>query len=326
MISNCGRDSRGQYRGDVAGDQDGGEWRIRSWYSYPWDWAIWHPDPKVNELVADLAEEAAANDLIGYDQGERETFWQHLKASGYRPAGITIACEADCSSGVAAIVKAVGYLIGSGALQGVPTSAYTGNLRQVLEAAGFQSHGEAKYLTSERYLPRGAILLNTKCHTCINVTKGAACEASSGGYVIAQPTSNGSDTVRQGQRALVADGFSVGSCGVDGCFGPDTRKACARHVQTALNGCGAGLQVDGDVGPLTRAAWGKYGPVRQGCGRAGLVRSVQIALTCRGYSVGSAGIDGDCGPDTASAIRAFQQGNGLGVDGICGPLTFAKLF
>ena len=68
---------------------------------------------KVTEYIAtaisdeqlDILIEAASNDLIGYDQDQRYVFWERLKVSGYLPPKITVACEADCSSGVAAIAS-----------------------------------------------------------------------------------------------------------------------------------------------------------------------------------------------------------------------------
>lgn len=51
----------------------------------------------------------------------------------------------------------------------------------------------------------------------------------------------------------------------------------------------------------------------------------QQALVSKGYSVGSAGTDGDFGNATLTATKAFQTEYGLAADGIIGPLTWAKL-
>ncbi|MHB9759299.1 protein kinase domain-containing protein [Streptomyces sp. BYX5S] len=55
------------------------------------------------------------------------------------------------------------------------------------------------------------------------------------------------------------------------------------------------------------------------------VVQVQCMLTRRGHDVGTAGVDGDFGPSTEAAVRAFQSGKGLAVDGIVGPDTWAAL-
>ena len=129
MISNCGHDENNRYSGGKAGDQTGTEWRVINWYNRPWKCVLRHPDAKVRKMIASMAKAAAVNNKIGYDQSERYTFWEHLKASNYDPAQITIACEADCSSGVAAIVKGAGYRLGNEKMKNVSIYLYTGNMR-----------------------------------------------------------------------------------------------------------------------------------------------------------------------------------------------------
>lgn len=179
MISNCGHDERGKYTGGAAGDQTGTEWEIRSWYNRPWNCVLRHPDRRVGNMLAELGRAAAKNNLVGYDQGQRGTYWQHLKASNYDPAQITIKCEADCSSGVAANVKAAGYRLGIKALQNVSADCYTGNLRVALKAAGFDVLTASKYLTSDAYLLPGDILLYEGHHTATNLDTGSKAESSS---------------------------------------------------------------------------------------------------------------------------------------------------
>jgi eukaryotic-like serine/threonine-protein kinase len=55
------------------------------------------------------------------------------------------------------------------------------------------------------------------------------------------------------------------------------------------------------------------------------VVQVQCMLTKRGYSVGSAGVDGEFGRDTESAVKQFQSAKGLEVDGQVGPATWGAL-
>lgn len=170
-LANCGRDEYGRYTGGAAGDQ-GGEWEIVPWYSRPWKYVFRHPDKRVRQLIADKARAAARNNCIGYDQGQRYTFWQQLEKVGYDPAKINFPCEADCSSGVAAIVKAVGYDLGIDALKGVSIYCYTGNLRAALAVAGFEVLTDGKYLTSDQWLKAGDILLLEGAHTAINLDDG----------------------------------------------------------------------------------------------------------------------------------------------------------
>ncbi|WP_244091501.1 hypothetical protein [Mediterraneibacter gnavus] len=179
MISNCGHDENNRYRGGKAGDQTGTEWRVINWYNRPWKCVLRHPNADVRAMIASMAKAAANNNLIGYDQSQRGTFWTNLADSNYDPAQITVACEADCSSGVAAIVKGAGYRLGIDALKKVSTACYTGNLRAALKAAGFEVLTESKYLTSDAYLFAGDILLNDNAHVATNLTTGSKASGTS---------------------------------------------------------------------------------------------------------------------------------------------------
>ena len=177
MIANCGHDERNKYSGGKAGDQTGGEWAVIPWYDRGWNVVLRHPDQKVGQLIADLAYEAAQNDLIGYDQNQRVDYWYALVKASYRPAQIDTLCEADCSAGVAANVKAAGYLLNDEKLKAVSIYCYTGNLRAALKAAGFEELTDRKYLTSDQYLLPGDILLLEGHHVTTNLSVGAKAQA-----------------------------------------------------------------------------------------------------------------------------------------------------
>ena len=242
MISNSGHDERGKYSGGSAGDQTGTEWNIISWYNRPWNVILRHPNSAVREEIAKLGEAAAKNNLIGYDQGERYTYWQHLKASNYDPAQITIKCEADCSSGVLANVKAAGYRLNISELKDINQNGYTGNMRAILKAAGFEVLTASKYLTSDKYLLRGDILLYEGHHTATNLTNGSLSGVTnksetgsntksgngSGGYMFEVKNlakGNSGAEVKLLQRLLIGHGYSVGNSGADGEFGSNTETA-----------------------------------------------------------------------------------------------------
>lgn len=106
---------------------------------------------------------------------------------------------------------------------------------------------------------------------------------------------------------------------VDGDFGAKTEAAIVKQVQKLI-----GTSPDGIFGKNSKTAWGSR-VVKKGS-NGNLVRLVQMMLVCRGYSVGSAGCDGDCGAKTVAAIKSYQKKNGLSADGICGKNTAAKLF
>ena len=176
-ISNSGSDENGSYSGGQAGDQTGKEWQMRSWYNRPWSCVLRYPDQKVALKIAQLAIDAALNDKVGYDQSQNRTYLSQLKAVGWEPSKITVACEADCSAGVCANVTAAGHLLGIQALQN-HTGTYTGNMRSALTKAGFQLLTDSKYLTGGDYLLPGDILLNDGHHTATNVTIGTKVKSS----------------------------------------------------------------------------------------------------------------------------------------------------
>ena len=245
-ISNCGHDENGQYSGGQAGDQTGTEWEIKAWYDRPWDVVLEPPSKLVSDTISELAIEAANNNLIGYDQGNRTSFDSMLIKYGNYPKNIKEACETDCSAGVAAIVRAVGRILGIKALQEVNKDAYTGNLEKALVAAGFSAHREARYRTSADYLGNGWILLYTGHHTAISVSTGAKWgEDTTMAHNTIKRGSTGAE-VKTWQKGLLdlgcADCTHNVSNFVDGSFGSNTERY-TRLFQKAF-----GLEVDGVVG------------------------------------------------------------------------------
>lgn len=254
MISNCGSDENGGYKGGAAGDQTGTEWRLRTWYNRPWDCVLRHPDQKVQALLSELATKAAENDAVGYDQYQRTTYWTQLQKAGYDPAKITTKCEADCSSGIAANVKAAGYLLGMDKLKNVSKDLWTGNMKAALKAAGFEVLTASKYLTSADYLHPGDILLNEEHHVATNVTKGAKATMAT-----TTTASTGKKTAPLTKSfAVILPQISVGCTGtavkmlqavlgvdIDGSFGNQTETALLTFQKNA------GIDVDGVCGKDT---------------------------------------------------------------------------
>lgn len=191
MLSSCGHDERGKYSGGQAGDQTGTEYYIRTFYvpSYGWDCVLRHPDIRVGQKIAEIAEKAAKNNRIGYDQGQRLTYYSALKAEGWHPERITTPCEADCSASTAAAVIAAGHQLGLTRLQQVSPSNVTWTLKQALTAVGFECLTERRYRTSDAYLIPGDIVLSEAHHVVINLTAGT--------QAAKQPQSTKEETVKQ---------------------------------------------------------------------------------------------------------------------------------
>jgi peptidoglycan hydrolase-like protein with peptidoglycan-binding domain len=109
---------------------------------------------------------------------------------------------------------------------------------------------------------------------------------------------------------------------VDGVFGAQLENAVKEFQQ------GAGLTVDGIVGPATWAALPDGGPmpILQQGSTGQVVTSLQTLLTngaAGQWITTPQGIDGDFGPHTKAAVVAFQAWGGVTQDGIVGDQTWA---
>lgn len=172
-ISNSGSDEKGNYTGGSAGDQTGKEWQIRSWYNRPWTHVLrYEKNEQVGKLLAELGCAAALNENIGYDQWQRTTYWKQLQTVNYDPSKISVKCEEDCSAGVAANIKAVGYILNIKDLQNVSSSMTSRNTISQLQKAGFTILTDSKYRSNGDYLKPGDILLYENHHLATNITKG----------------------------------------------------------------------------------------------------------------------------------------------------------
>lgn len=246
QIANSGSDENGNYRGGKAGDQTGREWQIRNWYNRPWNCVIRHPDPNVRAYIAMLAVKAANNDEIGYDQSQRNTFWEELQKVNYDPSKITTACESDCSAGVIAITKATGYLLNMQKLKNIGAT-YTGNMRSAYLSAGFTVLTASKYTAEDDYLVAGDILLNDVHHVAIAVTNGVRSGADTSS--VKREDYEMMPLIKKGSKGMAVKWLQqyLGGLTIDGEFGEKT-DAKVRAFQKKN-----GLTVDGEVGPNTWA-------------------------------------------------------------------------
>lgn len=248
MIANCGHDERGKYAGGVAGDQTRGEYAVINWYSRPWSCVLRYPDELIGQEIARISQDAARNDRIGYDQYQRLTYYNALKACGWEPSRIQTPCESDCSASTAAALIAVGHLKGLPHLKALSPSMTTYNMRSALRYAGFRLYTQPAYTANQNLLLPGDILLNDSCHVAVNLTRGSKVQPKPivdvSGYPLLKLGATG-PWVELLQNALTLRGYP---CTVDKTFGAATEKQ-VRAFQTAHK-----LEVDGVVGQQTWSA------------------------------------------------------------------------
>lgn len=171
-VANCGHDERGKYSGGQAGDQSGDEWYIRNDYDFGQSVYLVHPDDAVNDLMARMAVNGARNDHIGYDQGQRTTFYAALKTNGWVVASIKTDCESDCSSGVAALGEACVQRLKLKKAH-ISKDVYTGNLKAAFTAAGWTAYTYDALIKKYGKKPTGCIQLNPSKHVNV-VVEGAS--------------------------------------------------------------------------------------------------------------------------------------------------------
>lgn len=117
-------------------------------------------------------------------------------------------------------------------------------------------------------------------------------------------------TVQQHLNAAYSAGLRT-----DGIYGPKTKKALIKALQTELK-----VTADGIFGPITASAIQKN-VLGKGC-RGELVRILQMLLICQGYKLTA---DGIFGAKTENALRTYQKKTSLAPDGLAGKNTFRRL-
>jgi len=199
----------------------------------------------------------------------------------------------DCSSAV----------ISAWELAGVPVksrgASYTGNMRGVFMRCGFEDVTASVQLGSGAGLQRGDVLLNYVNHTAMYCGDGYTVEASINEY----GTITGGRTGDQSGREFLKRAYRnyPWDCVLRYTGNADTAKESAEKLCSTK---------------LPELCRGNVGEA---------VKSMQILLESRGYSLGIWSADGQFGWATLSALLKFQQDLGLEKDGICGKNSWQRL-
>lgn len=178
LIGHASVDENNRAGGGQAGDQTGKEVCIRSWYAGNWNIVLRPKSSAVAEKMATVCESLCRGNLVGYDQRQRNTLWDELERVGWDAAKLRTKCETDCSAFMSACARAAGIDIPRVAMGGGQYNApVTYTMRSAFGGTGaFEVLTEAKYMSSDRCLKRGDILVRESGHTAMALGNGAQSE------------------------------------------------------------------------------------------------------------------------------------------------------
>lgn len=258
-IGHASADERGRATAGKAGDQTGKEVTTRGWYKGGWHTVLRPVSADLAEKSAKACEDACANKNVGYDQSGRNTLHTRADAVGFDLSRISEPCECDCSS-----LMHVCAIAGGAKLNYGSNGYTTRNMVSAFVGSGdYTKLTDSKYLTSDKYLQRGDILVKNG-HTVMALEDGAKAAQnvpdSDTGYKPDTVTvyysvrlpllkkGAESESVRSMQQLLMAKGYEMPRYGADGEFGGETENALLLFQEDN------GLDPDAKCGPKTWSA------------------------------------------------------------------------
>lgn len=168
-IGHSSIDENGRIAGGQAGDQTKKEVCIRTWYNGGWNVVLRPKTKELAEKSAKFVEDICANDFVGYDQNGRNGLYKYAKEVNFDGTKIKTKCECDCSSFMHTAAIAGGANIAYGT-----NGATTRTMRSKFAASGkYEILTDSKYLTSDKYLKRGDIMVKEGSHTVMALENGS---------------------------------------------------------------------------------------------------------------------------------------------------------
>lgn len=236
MAIKCGwasQDERGKAFGGKAGDQTGREVKVGNWYNFGQNVVLRFKSRKKAKKAAACMRELCIKNYVGYDQRQRTTLWDKLKALKWDYKKLKTPVETDCSALIAVCINAAGIKISK--------NCWTGNLKAACKETGeFTVFIDKKYLTSDKYLEVGDIILNEKAHVIMALEDGILADVKK------------SSTTSKGKQKYTG---TFPSLPTRGYFEKGDEGVQVKRVQRFLNWyLGCSLDVDGSYGDKTIAA------------------------------------------------------------------------
>lgn len=311
-IGHASLSENGSVKNGKAGDQTGREVCIRSWYAKNWD-CVLRPNTKtLADKSASACEKGCANSNIGYDQNQRNTLYTQAKKVKFDLSKIKTLCETDCSAFMTVCAISGGAKIEYGS--NAPTTSTMKNA--FVKSGNYTALTDKKYLTSDKYLKRGDILVKAGSHTVMVLENGTTTTSTT-----KKPTtSKKNDNVETYQKWLNKS-FDM-DLAEDGKYGDNTKKASIKAWQTLVNiAFRTKVKVNGVFDAKSKEV-AKTFVVKNG-NKSNFVFVLQGLLNAKGFSCA---VDGIFGNGTESQVKAFQTKNKLVADGVVGAKTWTKLF
>jgi hypothetical protein len=292
-IGHSSIDENGKIAGGALGDQTGKEVCTRAWYNGGWNIVLRPVSADVAEKSAKFVEAICANNNVGYDQYNRNSLYKLASANGFNGAAVG-KCECDCSSlmHTAAIAGGANIYYGS-------NGATTRTLRTVLgNTEYYKVLTESKYLTSDKYLKRGDILVKEGSHTVMALENGSEEQPKPAPTPAKEQLTIdgkwGKDTTRLTQKVLGTP--------VDGIVSKQI-KSCQKYLINCLTSSWE-FKTSGYAGgsSMVKAIQKLVGATVDGHAGKNTVIAMQKFLNKKGFNCGSA--DGYMGPAT---VKAWQK-------------------
>ena len=165
----------GKINGGISGNQNGCEVCFSKWYNGNWNYVLRPKTKELAEKSAKFVEDVCENKNVGYDQSGtgmtegRNSLYQQAKRVNFDGSKISVPCESDCSSFMhtAAIAGGANITYGSNGYT-------TRTMVKAFERSGdYKVLTDKKYLTSDKYLKRGDILVREGSHTIMALENGS---------------------------------------------------------------------------------------------------------------------------------------------------------
>ena len=175
QIGHASIDEKGKAKGGQAGDQTGREVCTTSWYKKNWSYVLRPLDKTVADKMAIACEKGCANNHIGYDQNQRNTLRTQAKLCGMDLSRIATDCECDCSSFMSVCAECAGIPIPYNGNNAPTTSTMK---TAFMNTGAFELLTNEKYLTSDKYLKRGDVIVAIGSHTVMVLNDGELADIS----------------------------------------------------------------------------------------------------------------------------------------------------